>query len=1272
MAGNSQKFIARNRAPRVQIEYDVELYGSQKKVQLPFVMGVMSDLSGKSRVEQPAVEDRKFLEIDADNFDDRMHAMQPRAAFSVPNTLTGDGNLDVDLTFEKLADFEPGAIAAKIEPLRALLEARTQLSNLMAYMDGKSGAEALLEKILANPAMLGAISSLPQTPQDHDEALESLREQTPDTAPQTDGADDVLATLKPVEPAETEPEPADNGILDALRADDQSATGGETDTTEQALDALRAAKPAEQAPDTALNDALSSLDAPVQNDTPEPDKTAAALGSLASVSVDDTPEETPDELLADLAAGAPQDTVDDDGLSALDSLPQAEHADTAEEEDTNALLADLADRATPDAPQPDEIADVLADMPAIVPSEPGQTDATDDLLSTLADAAREESGDAGPDLSALDGLADVEVADAEADPTDDLLADLADAAAPEAPEPDDLAAALDSIPDTGAAPDDADASPDDLLAELSALDLPEDADADDAGDVLSGLSADAPDEADDPDLTDDLLADLAGAAPDDTAAADIDLSALDALAEIDAPEAAADTSDDLLADLAEMAEPEPAQSDPVSDALEGLSSPMPGDAEDDATDDILAELDGIEGPETPDLQSPKDIDATDAVLPQDEELDDLDGLLNDLTTPPPPDAQDPLDDLLGDLAPDDPETDHSASDDLAGLLDDLTPDAGPDQTAIDALDDLLGDLDEDGEAEGTAAAGGVETGQASLTSDPEFAFGVMSSDRPDTERLRRKRFRMAVFGDFSGRSARGIVETGDALAARRPILLDPDTAEDVISGFATTLVLPIGKDGAGVEVKLGGLDDLHPDELYENVDLFSELVGLRGQLGAGATAEQAATRLREWSDKHGTYAAPTRSKSSGNAVPADKRLSDFQRLIGDTTGQMTQPSPVEDLLARVVGPHIRAVPDADAVAMQGAVDDALAAAMRLILHHPEFQSIEAQWRSVDLIARSVETDDTLDVMLYDISAEEIAADLAAADELSQSGIVRLLTEDPLDEENGRGGYSALLGLYTFEETPPHAELLGRIARVAAHVDAPFFAAMSPGFMATDKQDRHPLVAQTWDSLRAMPEAGHLGLVTPRFMLRRPYGAKTEPIYEFEFEEFTMKSGLAGLLWANPVVLVAILLAKSFKQNGAHMNLGSVMSLGEVPYHFVTDRYGDQVQLPCTERNLTQDKVEKVMARGFMPVVSVKGRDEIRLASFQAVGGGEILGPWSGVAPPDPSPPRPAPVEAADAAEPDGADDDLDALLAGFDDSGEPNDTSDADIDADLAALLDDL
>jgi type VI secretion system protein ImpB len=166
---SSQKFIARNRAPRVQIEYDVELYGAQKKMQIPFVMGVMSDLSGDSRDLLPSVDERKFTHIDADNFDERMKSIKPRVAVNVPNTLTGQGSLAVDITFESMEDFSPAAVARKVDALNKLLEARTQLANLITYMDGKSGAEELISKVLNDPALLKTLAAQ-AAPKDQDES----------------------------------------------------------------------------------------------------------------------------------------------------------------------------------------------------------------------------------------------------------------------------------------------------------------------------------------------------------------------------------------------------------------------------------------------------------------------------------------------------------------------------------------------------------------------------------------------------------------------------------------------------------------------------------------------------------------------------------------------------------------------------------------------------------------------------------------------------------------------------------------------------------------------------------------------------------------------------------------------------------------------------------------------------------------------------------------------------------------------------------------------
>ena len=159
---SSQKFIARNRAPRVQIEYDIEVYGAEKKQQIPFVMGVMADLAGKPEEELPPVDERSILEIDVDNFDDRLKSMKPRVAFQVPNTLTGEGNLNVDITFDSMDDFSPAAVARKVGSLNKLLQARTQLSNLVTYMDGKSGAEELIANALQDETVLQSLVSAPK------------------------------------------------------------------------------------------------------------------------------------------------------------------------------------------------------------------------------------------------------------------------------------------------------------------------------------------------------------------------------------------------------------------------------------------------------------------------------------------------------------------------------------------------------------------------------------------------------------------------------------------------------------------------------------------------------------------------------------------------------------------------------------------------------------------------------------------------------------------------------------------------------------------------------------------------------------------------------------------------------------------------------------------------------------------------------------------------------------------------------------------------------
>lgn len=1297
MVDSAQKFIGRNRAPRVQIEYDVELYGAEKKVQLPFVMGVMSDLAGKSKAPQPSIADRKFLEIDVDSFDSRMKAMAPRAAFTVPNTLTGEGNIAIDLTFESLKDFSPGAIASRVDSLRPLLEARTQLQNLMAYMDGKTGAEELIEKILHTPALLSTLAQgAAASDADQASALDSLRGQALAEVAEEDPSSDVLAALSASAPT---PKVLDDGVSDALAslsANAPAETVGPEAATDSALAALASAASQEAAPG---HDGEAAL---------------AALRDLEPVA-----EEGPDET-----------------ANALEDLARFGDALQDQERPSNeAILQDLAETAAPEISESDQVADILSGLETADPDPVEKEDDLTEVLGSLEQAPPPEQA-------------------AEEDGSDEVLTDLAALEVAPAPEEEDLAAVLGDL--AAAAPEDESGEDSDLAEILGSLEVAEpepsaeveealadvlasvpqsptaDGEQDALADILGGLDLDdaAEQTPEDADLQ-DLLGEMSTSpqdASDDAVALDDVLAGLEPTAEQTQTDGGNDL-DDVLSGLAADVPVEDATDTSDELSLEGLLSDLDqgGDSSADAADvdSILADLEsdadhgdraeGVEASLTELLggadSSEEDLDASlgasETGPSASEDALDLDDILGDLSAGPDdspggvePNENDALDDLLANLDGDDMGSELADGAGGLGLQDDLSD-----------LDDLLGDLETDAPLVDTA-----EIPQQSQTetlaglAEPVFAYGTISAARPE---LIRKRFRIALFGDFSGRASRGQIEIGEALARRPAILLDPDTLEEVIEGFASELILPIGREDGGISVKLKEFDDLHPDELFENVALFSELVGLRDQLQSGVTVDHASRTLAAWAEKHGTPVRAPKRSSPSNAIPADRRLSAFQQLIGDRDNSLREASPIEEMLARVVGPYIRALPSPEVPAMQAAVDAALSDAMRLVLHHPEFQALEAQWRALDLIARSVEVDDSLEVVLYDVSAEELAADLAAQDDLTGTGLTRLLTEEPMDPDLGRGGYSALIGLYGFEETPPHAELLGRIARVAAHVDAPFFSSLSPEFLKTAKKDRPVLVGNAWDTLQQMPEAGHLGLASPRFLLRRPYGAKSNPVDAFEFEEFTEGEGLKGMLWGNPAVLVTILLGRSFKENGASMQLGSIMSLGGMPYHTVKDRFGDQVALPCTERNIDLDKIALANERGLMAVSAVKGRDELRLTSFLSVAGSEVLGPWSGVPAPAPSPADPrektgiapaaptedAPAETSDL-EPDDLDlsdlglddlgledpapgsgdavaddgdlDDLDALLAGFSVDTPSDEDDEEEMDAELAALLADL
>ena len=453
------------------------------------------------------------------------------------------------------------------------------------------------------------------------------------------------------------------------------------------------------------------------------------------------------------------------------------------------------------------------------------------------------------------------------------------------------------------------------------------------------------------------------------------------------------------------------------------------------------------------------------------------------------------------------------------------------------------------------------------------------------------------------------------------------------------------------------------------MELFEQLLDLRRRLASRTGFDRAAKEVLSWGGGAPLPDAPR--KARGAAVASDRRLSDFARLVGRPAVADADEASVDDLIRRLVGPYIQPKRDARQDQLIARVDEALSAAMRRVLHHPDFQAAEATWRGVEFLVRRIETGARMEIVLYDVSAEEFAADLAATDALEETGLYGMLVEQPTLDA-AQGPLSAIIGLYGFELAPPHADLLGRVARIAAAARAPFVAGIDPDALKTRFHDQHPLIKDAWSALHALPEAAYLGLAAPRFLLRPPYGRKSDPIDAFSFEEFTPQGGLGAMLWGHPALLSGLLLAETWLQQGKAMRLGTVMGVGEMPYFVYAGADGDQVALPCTERLYTEREAVQVAAYRVMPLLSLRGRPEVRQGGFTSLAGGTLAGFWApaemaapqgatATAPapePDPSGPEPeapavtdTPAPAPDAtAMPDGAAgavDDLDAMLAGL-------------------------
>jgi type VI secretion system protein ImpC len=476
-------------------------------------------------------------------------------------------------------------------------------------------------------------------------------------------------------------------------------------------------------------------------------------------------------------------------------------------------------------------------------------------------------------------------------------------------------------------------------------------------------------------------------------------------------------------------------------------------------------------------------------------------------------------------------------------------------------------------------------------------------------------FRMAVLGDFSGRASRGLRQTGAQLAGRRPLAVDRDNFEEVMARLGVEIHLPVaGPEGGGITIPIKELDDFRPDRLFQQVGAFASLRQTRDQLKNPRTFAATAAKVRSWAKPASEPQVPTSPEgpTGGPVSTSPDQLLD--QILGGSAGPSERPSSGSSVdwnafLQNVIAPYV--VPRADPLQAElvDQVDAATGGLMRAILHQPEFQRLEAAWRSLYFLVRRLDTDQQLKLFLIDISRDELAEDLGAIEDLQATGLYRLLVEQTVGTP-GATPWSLLVGNYTFGPQPAEVELVGRLAKVAGQAGAPLLAGASPvvvgvrSLTETPDPDDWPRALDkesqaAWQALRQLPEASSVGLALPRFLLRLPYGKDTDPSEVIPFEELPAANPHEAYLWGNPAFAWAYLVGQAFNRQGWEMRLGELREIDGLPVH-VYHQAGDTETKPCAEVVLTHRAADRIKAQGVMPLLSVKNGDSAILAGFQSV------------------------------------------------------------------------
>ena len=478
-------------------------------------------------------------------------------------------------------------------------------------------------------------------------------------------------------------------------------------------------------------------------------------------------------------------------------------------------------------------------------------------------------------------------------------------------------------------------------------------------------------------------------------------------------------------------------------------------------------------------------------------------------------------------------------------------------------------------------------------------------------------FCIAILGDFSGRESRGIADSKN-VGERRPYLVDRDNFDEVLSKLQVELHLPSGGDTPFV-FRFSELEDFHPDRLLEN-EAFRQLKGLRDRL-------QDPERFVAVASEVGLLPPPptggaTRPENATRVVaPNPVRLASSASLLDEMIEETESREPsrrgdsVHDFARQLGAKYAVTGPDARQPEVIAAVDRAIGDALRAILHHPQFQALEAIWRATSLLVRTLDTDSQLRLYLIDISREELVSDLS--EDLRQSGLYRLFVEKGI-QTPGANPWSLMLGNYRFGAGGQDLEDLSGLAAIARAAGAAFVAEAGSTLLGCKSlaDTPHPrdwkstAVSQSWAKLRSLPEAASLALALPRFLLRLPYGRKTSPLESVEFEEFPETPVHEDYLWGNPALAVGLLLGQTFSEAGWEMLPGSVVQLDKLPLH-ICGAPADSECKPCAEVLLTDEAVERILDQGLIPLIAYRGRDSIRVGRFQSVADGPrpLAGRW---------------------------------------------------------------